>query len=82
MKAIIEKRVLPDGAIFERVDDVAVISVAGRNLLEKVGCVVRAKSGAVLYSQAGSIKRFGQRGRSKSLRRDRVKVKRMLRLVA
>lgn len=82
MKAIIENRTLPDGSALERVGDVAVITGGGGNLLKKVGGLVVAHYGAALYRQVGTIKKFSQLGKSKSLRRDRVAVKRMLRMVA
>lgn len=50
--------------------------------LEKVGDIVCAVCGAVKYESVGHISFFRAMGKSKSLRRDRSIIKRMIRMAA
>lgn len=52
------------------------------DFLHRVGDIAICQSGAALYRQVGSVKKFSQRGRSKSLRIDRVNVKKMIEIAA
>lgn len=62
----------------ERAGETVKIDCGIGGFLEKVGEIVLCQSGSVLYRQINCIKKFTQKGRSKSLRIDRVNVKKML----
>lgn len=66
----------------QRVEDVVAIDHENGDFLRKVDDIIVCQSGAVLFQRVGGNKKFSQRGRSKSLRIDRVNVKKMLEIAA
>lgn len=66
----------------QKAGDAVKIDFDNGDFLQRVGDVAICQSGAALYRQVGSLKKFSQRGRSKSLRIDRVNLKKMLEIAA
>jgi len=66
----------------QKVFDTVKVDCDNGDFLQRVGDIVVCQSGAVLYRQVCSVKKFSQRGRSKSLRIDRVNLKKMLEIAA
>lgn len=66
----------------QQVGDVSKVTGPSGDFLHRVGDLIACQSGAVLYESVGCIKRFSQRGPSRSLRVDRVRIKKMLEIAA
>lgn len=66
----------------QRAGDMVKMDYDNGDFLQRAGDVTICQSGAVLYRQVGSVKKFSQFGRSRSLRIDRVSIKKMLEIAA